>query len=396
MKTDRGQEMYKIQTLNKISPVGLDNFSRESYEVASEIINPDAIVVRSFKMHDMEFGKNLKAIARAGAGTNNIPISRCSDEGIVVFNTPGANANAVKEIVLASLLLSSRDIAGGVAWAQSIKDEGDNVPPLVEKQKSNFAGCEIKGKKLGVIGLGAIGAMVANSAIDLGMEVVGYDPYLSVDAAWELSSKVKKATGLETLLKEVDYITMHVPLLDSTKGMFNSEKFAMMKDGIKIINFSRGGLVNDDDMIKAIGEGKVSVYVTDFPEAKLLGVKGIIPIPHLGASTAESEENCAVMAVEEIKDFLEYGNIKNSVNFPNCSLAKTSGDKRITIANKNVPNMIGEITSILADNSINIHDMLNKSKGDLAYNIIDVDGDLTDETINKLQNIDGVIMVRVI
>ncbi len=388
--------MYKIQTLNKISPVGLDNFSRESYEVASEIINPDAIVVRSFKMHDMEFGENLKAIARAGAGTNNIPIAKCSEKGIVVFNTPGANANAVKEIVIASLFLSSRDIAGGVAWAQSIKDEGENVPPLVEKQKSNFAGCEIKGKKLGVIGLGAIGAMVANSAIDLGMEVVGYDPYLSVDAAWELSSKVKKATGLETLLKEVDYITIHVPLLDSTKGMFNSEKFAMMKDNVKIINFSRGGLVNDDDMIQAIADGKVSTYVTDFPEAKLLGVKGIVPIPHLGASTAESEENCAVMAVDEIKDYLEYGNIKNSVNFPNCSLAKTAGDKRITIANKNVPNMIGEITSILADNSINIHDMLNKSKGDLAYNIIDVDGNITDETVAKLQSIDGVIMVRVI
>ncbi len=388
--------MYKIQTLNKISPIGLDHFERENYEVASEIINPDAIVVRSFKMHEMEFGENLKAIARAGAGTNNIPLDRCSQNGIVVFNSPGANANAVKEIVIASLLLSSRDIAGGVAWTQSIKDEGENVPSLVEKHKSNFAGCEIKGKKLGVIGLGAIGAMVANSAIDLGMEVVGYDPYLSVDAAWELSSKVKKATGLETLLKEVDYITVHVPLLESTKEMFNSEKFAMMKEGVKIINFSRGALVNDDDMIKAIGEGKVSTYVTDFPEAKLLGVKGIIPIPHLGASTAESEQNCAVMAVEEVKDFLQHGNIQNSVNFPACVLHKTSGDKRITIANKNVPNMIGEITSILAKYSINIHDMLNKSRGELAYNIIDVDGDLTDEIISELQNIEGVVMVRVI
>ncbi len=388
--------MFKIQTLNKISPTGLENFPRAEYEVASEIINPDAVVVRSFKMHDMDFDANLKAIARAGAGTNNIPIDRCSDQGIVVFNTPGANANAVKEIVIASLFLSSRDIAGGVAWAQSIKDEGDNVPPLVEKQKSNFAGCEIKGKKLGVIGLGAIGAMVANSAIDLGMQVVGYDPYLSVEAAWELSSKVKKATGLETLLKEVDYITIHVPLLDSTKGMFNTEKFAMMQDGVKIINFSRGGLVDNDDIIKALESGKVSSYVTDFPEAKLLGVKGVVPIPHLGASTAESEENCAVMVVEEIKDFLEDGNIRNSVNFPNCFLNKTVGEKRITIANKNVPNMIGEITSLLAKHSINIHDMLNKSKGDLAYNIIDVDGELNDVVITELNNIEGIITVRVI
>ena len=388
--------MYKIQTLNKISPKGLDYFQRDEYEVATEILNPDAIVVRSFKMHDLEFDKNLKAIARAGAGTNNIPIQKCNDEGIVVFNTPGANANAVKEIVLASMFLASRDIAGGIAWTQSIKDKGDEVPPLVEKNKSNFAGCEIKGKTLGVIGLGAIGAMVANSALDLGMNVVGYDPYLSVEAAWELSSKVKKATGLETLLAEVDYITIHVPLLDSTKGMFNSEKFAMMKDGIKIINFSRGGLIDDDDMIKAIESGKVSTYVTDFPEAKLLGVKGIIPIPHLGASTAESEENCAVMAVEQVKEYLENGNIKNSVNFPIAILPRAKGQNRITVANKNVPNMIGEISSILADNNINIHDMLNKSRNDLAYNIIDVDGDVSDEVVGKLQGIEGVITVRVI
>jgi D-3-phosphoglycerate dehydrogenase len=388
--------MYKIQTLNKISPNGLDHFGREDYEVASELLSPDAIVVRSFKMHEMELDNNLKAIARAGAGTNNIPIDKCSEQGIVVFNTPGANANAVKEIVLASLFLSSREIAGGIAWSQSIKDKGDEVPPLVEKNKSNFAGCEIKGKTLGVVGLGAIGAMVANSAIDLGMNVVGYDPYLSVEAAWELSSKVKKATGLETLLAEVDYLTIHVPLLDSTKGLLNSEKFAMMKEGIKIINFSRGGLVDDDDMIEALKSGKVSTYVTDFPEAKLLGVKGIIPIPHLGASTAESEENCAVMAVEQVKDYLENGNIKNSVNFPMAILPRVKGQNRITIANKNVPNMIGEITSILADNNINIHDMLNKSRNDLAYNIIDVDGDVSDEVVTKLQGIEGVVTVRVI
>lgn len=388
--------MYKIQTLNKISPTGLDHFSRDRYEVASEILNSDAMVVRSFKMHDMAFDANLKAIARAGAGTNNIPIEKCSEQGIVVFNTPGANANAVKELVLTSLFLASRDISGGIAWVQSIKDEGDNVPAMVEKNKSNFAGNEIIGKTLGVVGLGAIGAMVANNALDLGMKVVGYDPYLSVDAAWELSSKVKKASGLETLLSEVDYLTIHVPLMDSTKEMFNTEKFAMMKNGIKIINFARGGLVNDDNMLQALASGKVSVYVTDFPEAKLLGVQGVVPIPHLGASTAESEENCAVMAVEQIRDFLENGNIQNSVNFPNCILPKTSGEKRITIANKNIPNMIGEISSLLAEHNINIHDMLNKSKGDLAYNIIDVNGEISDNLISELNAIEGIIMVRII
>jgi D-3-phosphoglycerate dehydrogenase len=388
--------MFKIQTLNKISTLGLDNFSRESYEVASEIPNPDGIVVRSFKMHDMEFGENLKAIARAGAGTNNIPIEKCSEKGIIVFNTPGANANAVKELVITSLFLASRDITGGVSWCQSIKSEGDNIPALVEKNKSNFAGGEIKGKTLGVVGLGAIGAMVANNAIDLGMNVVGYDPYLSVEAAWELSRKVKKSTGLETLLSQVDYLTIHVPLLDSTKDLLNSEKFAMMKDGIKIINFSRGGLVNNDDVIKALESGKVSAYITDFPEEKLLGIKGIVPIPHLGASTAESESNCAVMAVDQVKDYLENGNIKNSVNFPNCYIPRTGGVSRITISNKNVPNMIGMISSVLADNNINIFDMLNKSKGDYAYSIIDVDSEITNKVMEKLKDIDGVISVRVL
>ncbi len=388
--------MYKIQTLNKISPEGLDYFQRDSYEVASEILNPDAIIVRSFKMHQMEFEQNLKAIARAGAGTNNIPIEICSEKGIVVFNTPGANANAVKELVLTGLFLASRDIAQGVEWTQSIVDEGDNVPSLVEKNKSNFAGCEIKGKKLGVVGLGAIGAMVANSALDLGMEVVGYDPYLSVEAAWELSSRVKKASGLETLLSEVDYLSIHVPLLDSTKEMFNREKFNMMKENIKIVNFARGGLVNNDDMIEALKDGKVSSYITDFPEAKLLGVKGVVPIPHLGASTAESEENCAVMAVEQVREYLENGNIKNSVNFPNSILPRTVGEKRIVISNRNIPNMIGEISSLLAKNSINICDLLNRSRDDLAYNIIDVEGNISDEIIKKLQKIDGVITVRVL
>ncbi len=388
--------MYKIQTLNKISPVGLERFPHERYEVASEFSNPDAIVVRSFKMHDMELPSNLKAIARAGAGVNNIPIEKCSEKGIVVFNAPGANANAVKEAVLGAMLLSARDIIGGVNWVQSIADKGDEVPALVEKEKSNFAGTEIKGKTLGVIGLGAIGAMVANDAIALGMEVIGYDPYISVEAAWTLSSKVQKATGLETMLSQVDYITIHVPLMEQTKNMINREKFAMMRDGVKIINFARGGLVNNEDLKEAIASGKVSCYVTDFPDADLLQVKGIIPVPHLGASTAESEENCAVMAVEQIKEFLEEGNIKNSVNFPNCSLPRTVGDKRVVIANKNVPNMISEITSLLADKNINICDMINKSRGDLAYNIIDIEGDLSEDVLTSLKNIEGIITVRVI
>ncbi len=388
--------MYKILTLNKISPKGLDHFNRDSYEVASEISNPDAVVLRSYKMHDMSLPQSLKAIARAGAGVNNIPIEKCSQKGIVVFNTPGANANAVKEMVIAGMLLAARDIAGGISWVQSTKDKGDEVPSLVEKNKSNFAGSEIKGKKLGVIGLGAIGAMVANDALALGMEVIGYDPYISVDAAWELSSDVQKATGLETLLSAVDYVSIHVPLLEQTKHMFNAEKFAMMKDGIKIINFARGGLVDNNDLKNAIKSGKVSCYVTDFPEAELLDVKGIIPIPHLGASTAESEENCAVMAAKQIKEFLENGNIKNSVNFPNCELPRVVGDQRILIANKNIPNMISEITSLLAKNSINICDMLNKSRDDLAYNIIDIQGAISPKVIESLEKIEGIIRVRIL
>ncbi len=388
--------MFKILTLNKISPKGLDHFNRDNYEVASEISNPDAIVLRSFKMHDMEFPKSLKAIARAGAGVNNIPLRKCSDQGIVVFNTPGANANAVKEIVIAGLLLAARDISGGINWVRGLKEKADEVPSLVEKNKSNFAGSEIKGKRLGVIGLGAIGAMVANDALSLGMEVIGYDPYISVDAAWELSSDVQKATGLETLLSTVDYVSIHVPLLDQTKNMFNAEKFAMMKDGIKIINFARGPLVNNDDLKDAIKSGKVSCYVTDFPEAELLDTKGIIAIPHLGASTIESEENCAVMAVEEVKEFLESGNIKNSVNFPNCYLPRTVGDQRMIIANRNIPNMISEITSLLAKNSINICDMLNKSRDDLAYNIIDIEGEVPIDVIKTLEQTKGIIRVRII
>ncbi len=386
--------MYKIKTLNKISPKGLERFG-ENYNIDNSNDEPDAIVLRSFKMHDYEFGKNLKAIARAGAGVNNIPLEICSQKGIVVFNTPGANANAVKELVIASLFLSSRDISSGVQWVQSIKESND-VVSLVEKNKSNFAGCEIKGKTLGVIGLGAIGAMVANSALDLGMKVKGYDPYLSVDGAWLLSNRVKKTTTLDKIYEKCDYITIHVPLLESTKDMINKETLQKCKDGVKIINFSRGGLVNNEDIIEAVKSKKVSCYVTDFPEKKLLGVGGIIPVPHLGASTKESEENCAVMAVDEIKEFLEDGNIINSVNFPNATMPKHADRQRLIIANKNIPHMIENITSILANSNINITNMLNKSKGDIAYNIIDINGDADRSLVDKIKEIDEVIFARLL
>ena len=387
--------MYKIQTLNKIATTGLDLMPRDQYEIASDINNPDGVILRSFKMHDMELPASLKAIARAGAGVNNIPIDKCSEKGIAVFNTPGANANAVKELVLATLFLSSRDIIGGVNWANTLTDQGGMVPKLIEQEKSNFAGNEIKGKTLGVIGLGAIGVMVANDATALGMNVVGYDPFISVEAAWGLSRKVKRATGMESFLKDLDFITLHVPLIPETKGMLNKEKLAMMKDGVKILNFARGGLVDNSSIIQAIEEKKVAKYITDFPEVELLGIDGVIPIPHLGASTAESEDNCARMAVEEIKDYLENGNITNSVNFANCSMART-GAKRLIVANKNIPTMVSKVTSFLADNKINIVDMINKSRGDYAYNIIDFDGEFTEQQLDEIKSTEGIVMARII
>ncbi len=387
--------MFKVQTLNKIATTGLDLLPRGDYEISTEMTSPNAILLRSYKMHDMELPESLEGIGRAGAGVNNIPIDKCSEKGIVVFNTPGANANGVKEMVLAGLFMASRDITGGIKWANSLQGEGDMVSKLVEKGKSNFGGQEIKGKKLGVIGLGAIGVMVANDAIALGMDVVGYDPFISVEAAWGLSSEVTRAKALESMLSEVDYITLHVPLMDKTKGMINSEKFGMMKDNVKILNFARGGLVNNADLKDALSSGKVGCYVTDFPDEDMLNVKGIIPIPHLGASTMESEDNCAIMATKQIKAFLETGNIKNSVNYPNCELLKT--DKpRLIVLNKNIPNMVSQITSLLAEEHINIADMLNKSKGDYAYNIIDFDGEMTGKQIKKINNIEGVIKSKII
>ncbi len=387
--------MFKVQTLNKIATIGLDYLPRENYEITTETSSPDAILLRSFKMHDMELPTTLQAIGRAGAGVNNIPLDKCSEKGIVVFNTPGANANGVKEMVLASLFLSSRDIVSGVQWAKGLKSEGDMVPKLVESGKSNFAGNEIKGKKLGVIGLGAIGVMVANDAIALGMDVIGYDPFISVEAAWSLSSEVERANALENLLSKVDYITLHLPLLPQTKGMLNDEKFAMMKDGVKILNFARGGLVDNIALKVAITRGKVDRYVTDFPDVELLGEDKIIPVPHLGASTNESEDNCAIMAARQLKDFLEDGNITNSVNFPNCKMLKTDSP-RLIVANKNIPKMVSQITTLLADENVNIADMINKSKGDYAYNIIDIDGEITEEQIQKIKDTEGVVMAKLL
>ncbi len=383
--------MFNILTLNKIAQCGLDRLGT-NYTVTDDIgADADGIILRSFKMHDMELPANLKAVARAGAGTNNIPIDKCSEKGIVVFNTPGANANAVKELVIAGMLLASRDIIGGVEWANTLT--GDDVDKQVEKGKSNFAGNEIKGKTLGVIGLGAIGILVANAATSLGMDVIGYDPYLSVDSALKLSRHVKKANTPEEVYAAADYVTIHVPLMDSTRNTINAEAIAQMKDGVVILNFARGGLVNNDDVKKAIADGKVKKYVVDFADSETVNCDGIINIPHLGASTEESEDNCAVMAADEIADYLENGNILNSVNFPNCSLPNGNVG-RVTITHQNIPNVIARFTDVLS--SVNISDMINKSKGKLAYTIINTDHEITDETVKKLEAIDEVIKVRVI
>jgi len=387
--------MFRIQTLNKISSVGLQRLSMDTYEVASEFSSPDAILVRSAKMHDMQFPSSLKAIGRAGAGVNNIPLDLCTEKGIVVFNTPGANANAVKELVIAAMLLSSRNLGEGINWAKTLIGEGEEVPKLVEKGKSNFVGPELYGKTLGVIGLGAIGMLVANAGEALGMRVVGFDPYISIDSAWSLSKNVEKALSLDHLLDESDYISLHIPLLDTTKGFINKDKFSIMKDGVRIMNFARGGLVNVEDLFAAFDSGKVETFVTDFPDEELLKHDKVIGIPHLGASTPESESNCAVMAVDQVSDFLENGNIKNSVNFPNTGMPRNGGN-RLIIANKNIPRMVGNITTVLADENINIADMLNKNRGDIAYNIIDIDGGISEDQIQKIRDIDGIIMVRLL
>lgn len=388
--------MLKIQTLNKIDHEGLQVFPLSKYEIASEIPNPDAILLRSFSMHEMELPASLKAVARAGAGVNNIPIERCTDRGIVVFNTPGANANAVKELVIAGMLLASRDITGGIAWAQTLASEGDKVPALVEKGKAAFGGIELKGKTLAIIGLGDIGVLVANVAKSLGMRVIGFDPFITVDHAWKLDQNIVRSESIEGCLSQADFITLHVPLMDATRSLINAEKIAVMKDGVKILNFARGELVSNKDIIAGIERKKVGCYVTDFPDASLLNVPGVIPIPHLGASTNESEVNCAIMGANQLIDFLENGNIRNSVNFPKAEMDRTCC-ARIIIANRNIPTMVSQITAILAQDGINISNMLNRNKNEVAYNIIDTDQkDIPGQVQQKIQAIDGVLMVRVL
>lgn len=390
--------MFKIQTLNKIAAVGLNQFDRENYEVATDINNPDAIMVRSADMHEMEFSENLKAVARAGAGTNNIPIPELTEKGVVVFNTPGANANAVKELVILALLLSSRPVIEANKWVNALAGNGDEIPTMAEKGKSQFVGPELKGKTLGVIGLGAIGAMVANLALKFGMEVIGYDPFLSVKAALNLDHNVKIAETLDTIYAKSDYITVHVPQTDDTKGMINASAIKTMKTGVRIINIARGGLVNNADVLDALKSGKVKCLVTDFAAEELLNQPNVIIMPHLGASTPEAEDNCAVMAAKELKDFLENGNIVNSVNFPKTTTDNPipTGGTRLCISHKNIPDMISKFTTILGEAKLNIAAFINQARGDVAYNIIDVDGKVSDEIIEKLKNCESVNRVRTI
>lgn len=386
--------MFNIQTLNKISKYGTDNFDTAKYNVADEVSNPDAIMVRSAAMHDMALGGNLLAIARAGAGVNNIPVDKCAEQGIVVFNTPGANANAVKEIVIAGLLMSSRKIPEAVTWAQTLKGNGAEVGKMVEKGKSQFAGPEIMGKTLGVIGLGAIGVLVANAAVALGMKVVGFDPYLSVKAALGLNPAVKAAADVKEVYAAADYITIHVPYNADTKGTINAETIALMKDGVRILNFARGELVDSGAIISALESGKVSAYVVDFPSDEVLGVKNVIAIPHLGASTPESEDNCAMMAALELIEYIENGNIKNSVNYPDAEMNAVG--TKICVLHKNIPDVISQLTSVLGDAKINIDNMVSKSKKDYAYTMLDVAGDINDDIVGKLASVDSVIKIRVI
>ena len=386
--------MRNIYCFNAISKYGTDRLTAD-YALTDDLAKAEGVLVRSAALHETEFGDFLLAIARAGAGVNNIPLDRCANEGIVVFNTPGANANGVKELVIAGLLLAARDVVGGIEWCKENKEDA-NIAKTVEKAKKAFAGYEIKGKKLGVIGLGAIGAEVANTAAALGMEVYGYDPYISINAAWALSRDVKHITSVDTIYQECDYITVHVPLLDSTRGMINGQTIGQMKDGVVVLNFARDLLVDDDAMAAALETGKVRRYVTDFPNPKSVAMKNVIAIPHLGASTEESEDNCAKMAVEELMDYLENGNIRNSVNYPNCDMGVCHAASRVAVLHLNVPNMIGQITGILASGNVNISDMTNKSRDKYAYTLLDLENPAEEDMVEKLKAIKGVLRVRVI
>ncbi len=386
--------MFRYYCLNPISQMGLDQLD-ENYVSTDKAEEADAILVRSAKMHEMEFAKGLKVIARAGAGVNNIPLERCAEEGIVVFNTPGANANGVKELVIAGMLLAARDIIGGINWVQEYEEDGD-IAKITEKKKKAFAGTELQGKKLGVIGLGAIGVLVANAAISLGMEVYGYDPYVSVDSAWRLSENIYHAKTADEIYKDCDYITVHVPALEDTKGMIDKNAISLMKKGVVILNFARDVLVNQEDIVDALVSEKVGCYVTDFPTKEIVGVKGAIVIPHLGASTEESEDNCAKMAAAEVRDFLENGNITHSVNFPDCDMGVKGEGQRVTILHRNIPNMLGQFTGLMAEKNINISLMTNKSRKEYAYTMMDVDGEISSEVEEQLASVKGVLKVRVI
>lgn len=385
--------MYSIKTYNKIAKVGLDVFNKELYTVSDSAESAVAALVRSASLHEEVFPDSMLAIARAGAGTNNIPTEALTEKGIVVFNTPSANANAVKELVILGLLLSSRKVVDGIAWAKTLKGNGKEVEKLVEKGKSAFVGPEIRGKKLGVIGLGAIGVLVANAANHLGMTVYGYDPFISLQNAWNLSHNVIRATEIKEIYEKCDYVTLHVPLNDKTRDMIDKNAIDTMKTGVRVLNFSRAPLVNSDAMKEALASGKVACYTVDFPTDEMLGVDGVVAIPHLGASTPESEDNCAVMAASELVDYLENGNITNSVNFPNISLPKSTKN-RITVIHKNVPNMLSSITSILSSDNVNIENLSNKSRGEVAYTILDVNEEIQDEVLLHISSIDGVIRVR--
>lgn len=386
--------MRNIYCFNAISKYGTDRLTAD-YALTDDLARAEGVLVRSAALHETEFGDSLLAIARAGAGVNNIPLDRCANEGIVVFNTPGANANGVKELVIAGLLLAARDVVGGIEWCKENKEDA-NIAKTVEKAKKAFAGYEIKGKKLGVIGLGAIGAEVANTAAALGMEVYGYDPYISINAAWALSRDVKHITSVDTIYQECDYITVHVPLLDSTRGMINGQTIGQMKDDVVVLNFARDLLVDDDAMAAALETGKVRRYVTDFPNPKSVAMKNVIAIPHLGASTEESEDNCAKMAVEELMDYLENGNIRNSVNYPNCDMGVCRAASRVAVLHLNVPNMIGQITGILASGNVNISDMTNKSRDKYAYTLLDLENPAEEDMVEKVKAIKGVLRVRVL
>ncbi len=386
--------MYKYACLNPIADVGLRIFD-EQYEKTEDVAQAEAILVRSAKMHDMEFSENLVAVARAGAGVNNIPLEKCAEEGIVVFNTPGANANGVKELVLAGMLLASRGIVDGIHWVESEADNAE-IATVAEKQKKAYAGTELYGKKLGVIGLGAIGVRVANAAVKLGMDVLGYDPYVSVDAAWNLSRSIRHCKDLDEIYAECDFITIHVPAMDSTKGMIDAQAISKMKENVVLCNFARDVLVDENAVVKALEEGKMKRYVSDFPNPVTAGKKGCIVIPHLGASTEESEDNCAIMAVKELREYMENGNIINSVNYPNCNLGKCTGPQRICIMHKNVSGMIGQYTSILGAAGVNIANMDNKTRGDVAYSVLDVDSVAQEQVLRQIMNLEGVIRVRAI